>query len=253
MSPDASSDAPAGQPPTGQRVFCTTRWSVVLGARGGEEAAPAGEAMAELCRIYWHPLYGYARRCGRTPPDAEDLTQAFLAHLLRPGALDGVRRERGRFRSFLLASMKNFMADDHSRAAAQKRGGGRVVSFDALSAETRFAAEPRDTRTPEREFDRQWALRLLDEVLRRLEAEYAAEGQGAQFDALRPALTGDASAAPYAELAAKLGSTEGALRVAVHRMRRRYRRLLRDEVAGTLARPEDVDDELRCLLEALAS
>lgn len=253
MSPDASRTAPAGHPPEAPRVFCTTRWSVVLSARGGAEGARTEEALGELCRIYWYPLYGYARRCGRPPHDAEDLTQAFLAHILRPGALDGVRSEKGRFRSFLLASMRNFMADEHSRAAAQKRGGGLVVSFDAMSAESRYAAEPRDTRTPEREFDRQWALRLLDEVLRRLEAEYAAEGQGAQFDALRSALTGDASAAPYAERAARLGSTEGALRVAVHRMRRRYRRLLRDEVAGTLARPEDVDDELRCLLEALAS
>jgi RNA polymerase sigma-70 factor (ECF subfamily) len=248
MSHSASHD-----PPEAPRVFCTTRWSVVLSARGGADGARTGEALSELCRIYWYPLYGYARRCGRPPHDAEDLTQAFLAHILRPGALDGVGREKGRFRSFLLASMRNFMADEHSRASAQKRGGGRVVSFDAMSAESRYAAEPRDERTPEREFDRRWAIRLLDEVLRRLEAECAAEGQGAQFDALRFALTGDASAAPYADLAARLGSTEGALRVAVHRMRKRYRRLLRDEIAETLASPDDVDDELRCLLEALAS
>ncbi len=253
MSDDAIREAPAAGPSDGPRVFCTTRWSVVLTARDGAAATQAGAALSELCRIYWHPLYGFARRSGRTPHDAEDLTQAFLAHLLRPGAMDGVRREKGRFRSFLLASMKNFMADAWSRSVAEKRGGGRVVSLDALSAESRFAAEPLDARTPEKEFDRQWALRLLDEVLGRLEAEYVAEGQGTQFDALRSALTGDGSGVPYADLAAKLGSTEGALRVAVHRMRKRYRRLLRDEIAGTLASPEDVDDELRCLLEALAS
>lgn len=253
MSPDTSFDAPPGPPPAAPRVFCTTRWSLVLSARDGAAAARGGAALGELCRIYWYPLYGYARRCGCAPHDAEDLTQAFLAHLLRPGALDGVRREKGRFRSFLLASMKNFMADERSRASAQKRGGGRVVSFDAMNAESRYAAEPRDERTPEKEFDRRWALRLLDEVMRRLEGEYAEEGQSAQFEALRFALTGDASATPYAELAARLGSTEGALRVAVHRMRRRYRRLLRDEIAGTLASPEDVDDELRCMLAALSS
>jgi RNA polymerase sigma-70 factor (ECF subfamily) len=253
MSPDDSSNVPSGGPPEVPRVFCTTRWSVVLTARDGPAATGGGAALSELCRIYWQPLYAFARRSGRSPHDAEDLTQGFLAHLLRPGVLDGVRREKGRFRSFLLASMKHFMADEWNKAGAQKRGGHRVVSLDAMSAESRLAAEPRDTRTPEQEFDRRWALQLLDEVVHRLEAEYAAEGQGSQFDALRSALTGDASTAPYADLAAKLGSTEGALRVAVHRMRRRYRRLLRDEIAGTLASPEDVDDELRCLLEALSS
>ncbi len=253
MSHDVSSDERAAAPPEGPGVFCTTRWSVVLTARDGAAATRGGAALSELCRIYWRPLYGFARRAGRTPHDAEDLTQAFLAHLLRPGTLAGVRRDKGRFRSFLLASMKNFMADEWSRAGAQKRGGHRVVSLDAMSAESRFAAEPRDVRTPEQEFDRQWALRLLDEVLRRLEAEYAAAGQGELFEALRFALTGDGSGAPYDALAGELATTAGALRVAVHRMRKRYRALLREEIAGTLASSSDVDDELRCLLEALGS
>lgn len=234
-------------------AFCTTRWSVVLAAGGGAATVDADKALAELCRIYWYPLYSFARRAGSSPHDAEDLTQAFFARMLESGALVRARRERGRFRSFLLAAMKNFMTDEWHKAGAQKRGGRRIVSLDAMSAESRFAAEPREARTPEREFDRQWALRLLDEVLRRLEAEYAAEGQQAQFEALRFALTGDAAGLPYAELAARLGSTEGALRVAAHRMRKRYRRLLREEIGGTLASEGDVEDELRHLLAALGS
>ena len=231
--------------------FLTTRWSVVLTAGRGTPAR-ARKALAELCQTYWYPLYAYVRRRGHGPQDAEDLTQGFLARLLEKQAIAQARHERGRFRSFLLASMNHFLSDEWDKARAQKRGGARVISLDAMSAESRYDTEPQDRLTPEKVFERQWALRLLAEVLRRLEAEYAADGKAEQFGHLRFCLTGQRSDIPYAELAQRMQTTEGAIKVAAHRLRQRYRALLREEIAQTVASEEEVEEELRALHRALA-
>ncbi|MGA2496164.1 MAG: sigma-70 family RNA polymerase sigma factor [Tepidisphaeraceae bacterium] len=231
--------------------FLTTRWSVVLAAGRGTPAR-ARKALAELCQTYWYPLYAYVRRRGHGPQDAEDLTQGFLARLLEKHAIAQARHERGRFRSFLLASMNHYLSDEWDKARAQKRGGERVISLDAMSAESRYAMEPQDQLTPERVFERQWALRLLAEVLRRLEAEYAAEGKAEQFEHLRSCLTGQRRDLPYAELARRMQTSEGAMKVAAHRLRQRYRALLREEIAQTVASEDEVEEELRTLHLALA-
>jgi RNA polymerase sigma-70 factor (ECF subfamily) len=238
--------------PSGGGQFASTRWTQILAA--ADPAHPdTREALAALCRIYWPPLYAFVRRRGFGPADAEDLTQGFFARLLRLDSLADVRRERGRFRAFLLASLKNYLADERDRARAEKRGAGLVASIEATAAEAGFQREPADAAaTPDAAFDRAWALTLLDTVATRLRTDYAAAGQENVFSTLSFSLTGDRSALPYAELAAQLGLTEPAVRVAVHRLRKRYRQLLREEIAQTVARPEDVDDELRELRRALA-
>lgn len=238
MSAEASS--------AGQRSFSATRWSMVLAAAGESD-----DALAALCRAYWFPLYAFVRRQGVAPHDAEDLTQGFFQHLLAKGALGHVARDRGRFRTFLLASLKHFLADERDRAAAQKRGGGlAAISFDACDAEARYTIEPRDDLSPDRLFDRRWALAVIDRALARLHAEYAASGKGALFDALRPLLTGGA-ASSYVELGAQFRMNEGAVKVAVHRLRQRYGAALRAEIAETVETAEEVDVELRHLLDAL--
>jgi RNA polymerase sigma-70 factor (ECF subfamily) len=229
--------------------FHTTHWSVVLHARG--DSTGAQRSLARLCEAYWYPLYAFARRQGHAPHDAQDLTQEFFARLLAKGWLDAVARERGKFRSWLLASMKHFLANEWDRAQAQKRGGRTtIVSFDDDSAEARYRREPADPVTADRLYDRGWALTLLDRVLARLREEAAQSGKLAQFDALKGALTGEK--APYAEIGATLGMSEGAVKVAVHRLRERYRALLRAEVADTVATATEIDDELRHLLAALS-
>jgi len=218
---------------------------------GRDDSPRAAEALEQLCRTYWYPLYAFVRRRGHGPEDAQDLTQAFFARLIAKRDLAAVDRTRGRFRSFLIAAMQHFLANEWDKARAQKRGGGvRVISLDAVSAEARYAREPADLETPELIFERRWAMALLDKVLVRLRGEYEARGQGDLFEALKGTL-GGGGAEGHAATAERLGMTEGAVKVAAHRLRRRYRDLLRGEIAGTVASPDDVDDELRHLLAVL--
>jgi RNA polymerase sigma-70 factor (ECF subfamily) len=242
-------DSPLGPSPQ----FATTHWSVVLAARGGE-TAPAREALETLCAGYWYPLYAYVRRRGLGPEDAQDVTQAFFARMLEKRTLERADPERGKFRSFLLSSMTNFLANERDRSAALKRGGGRtLLSIDFCSGEERYRLEPSDPMTPQRLFERRWALTLLERALERLGDAHAAEGKGDLFARLSPYLTGEAGAAPYAETAEALGMTTDAVKAAVHRLRRRFRTELRAEIAETVSRPEEVDEELGDLFEALES
>ncbi len=233
--------------------FPTTHWSRIARA-GGQKDAAARAALEGLCRDYWFPLYVFARRRGSSPHDAEDVVQGFLADLLERGDLAGVNQSKGRFRSFLRAACEHYLANcrDHERAA--KRGEGRpIVSIDRLSAEDRYERGPAHEITAERLFERQWALTLLERVLRRLEDESARTGNSAQFDQLRPALQGDHLAPSYRDVAAALGMTEGAVRVAAHRLRVRYRELLFEEVGRTTDDPAGIDDEIADLLAALGA
>jgi len=229
--------------------FPTTLWTVVLHA-GHDKPAQARAALELLCESYWYPLYSFIRRRGYSPHDAQDLTQAFFAHLLEKRGLERVNPENGRFRTFLLASLKNFLANDWDRANALKRGGGqKIVSIPQESAESRYQLEPSHDLTPERLFERQWALTLLDQVLAALRDEYHREGKGTLFEELKVALTGQAGG--YADLAARLGQSEGAIKVAVHRMRSRYRELTRTRIAETVGE-NDIEDEIRHLLAVLS-
>ena len=229
--------------------FATTHWSIVLDA--GHESSPDCEtALASLCETYWYPLYAYARRRGSSPDDAKDLTQGFFARLLEKKSLHSADQTRGRFRSFLLTIFKRFMASEHDRSQAQKRGGGVTkLSIDFESGEDRYRFEPSDSTTPEKIYERRWALTLLGRVMSELEQEYAEKGKSHLFDHCRAHLT--QSAESYAEAAEALEMSPGAVRVAVHRMRRRYRELLQVEVAQTVANPDEIDDELNELRAAL--
>jgi RNA polymerase sigma factor (sigma-70 family) len=232
--------------------FAATRWTVVLTAARGKTHTQATDALAELCRVYWYPLYAYVRRRGHSPQDAEDLTQEFFARLLARDFLKGVAPEKGKFRAFLLAAMKHFLSNQYDRSHAQKRGGGQtILSLDTPAAECRFRREPADDLTPERLYQRQWALTVLDRVLGRLQGEYTVGGKADLFDEIKGHLTGSRESARYAEGAGRLGMTEGALRVAAHRLRRRYRELLREEIAQTVQRPDEVDEEIAYLLSCL--
>ena len=233
------------------RHFAPTRWTVVLAA-GRTDTTRAHAALAELCQTYWYPLYAFIRRRGHPAHDAQDLTQGFFARLLERKSLADLTRERGKFRSFLLSSLQHFLVDEWRKAQAEKRGGGRVVSLDAAEAEDRFAHEPADRGTPEKLFEQNWALALLDAVYGRLQREYEQNGKGALFGALKFCLTGARSDVPYAELARSLGLSEGAVKTLVHRLRQRYRELLREEVAQSVASRDEVEEELRCLFRAIA-
>jgi RNA polymerase sigma factor (sigma-70 family) len=236
-------------PARGDR-FATTHWSMVLSA-GGSHSLAASRALAALCECYWFPLYAFVRRAGHSAEDAQDLTQEFFARLLAQRFLRNVDRQKGKFRSFLLGALKHFLADQWDRAHAQKRGGTQtVVSFDSLDAETRYRLEPAVDLTPEKMFEKQWALSLLEQVLSRLHAEMAAGGKSALFEALKDTLTGVRSTS-YATIGAELDMTEGAVKVAAHRMRRRYRDLLREEIAQTVASSDEIRDEIRYLLSCL--
>lgn len=239
-------------PPVRGARFATTHWSVVLRA-GRRDAAGSREALARLCRAYWFPLYAQVRRRGYNAHDAQDLTQSFFARLLQNDLLGHADPTRGRFRSFVLTALKHFLSDEWEKAKAQKRGGGQVlISIDADAAERQFHAEPADASAPDQAFDRQWAVTLLRAVLAQLEQEYLAAGKARPFAVLKQTLTGSREGQPYAELAAELGLSEGAVKVAVHRLRRRYRELLESEIAHTVASPEEVAAELQYLFRALA-
>ncbi len=234
-------------------MFATTRWSLVVAAR--DRTAPAArQALAELCRLYWYPLYAFIRRQGHPHDRTQDLTQEFFARLLEKDGLASVDRARGRFRSFLLAACRHFLANQGDRERAQKRGGGRrLVSIDFHGAEEQYGCEPAHAETAEKLFERRWALALLEQVLARLRNEYEGAGRGRLFEGLKDRLTGDARGMSHARVAAQLGLSEGAVKVAVHRLRRRYRDLLREEIAQTLDDPGQVEDEIRALFAALSS
>ena len=238
--------------PTGAGGFVTTDWSAVLQAGQSPSPLVAG-ALEKLCRTYWPPLYSYVRRKGLSPHDAEDLTQEFFGRLLRLNSLSRVGREKGRFRTFLLASVNHFLSDEWDRARAQKRGGGqRLQFFDETNAEEQFQAEGQPAASPERQFDRRWALTVLNGALNQLSAEQTQAGKAAQFAALKNFLSAEAAAGEYDALAASLNLTPGAIAVAVHRLRQRYGELVRAEVANTVANPADVDAELDYLCELVA-
>ena len=246
-----SSSSASVAPP--QHVFVTTRWSVVLTA-GQSDSVPARLALEKLCQTYWFPLYAYARRRGHSPEDAQDLTQGFFARLLEGKAIERADQQKGRFRSFLLTAMNHYMADEWDKARAQKRGGGAVnVPLQLDTAETRYGLDPADHTTPEQIYERRWAVALLEEVLRRIAQEYKDDGKAEAFAALNPCLVGDRNAQPYAELAMKLNVSEGTVKSAVHRMRQRYRQLLREEIAHTVAEPHEIDEELRHLFAVLGN
>lgn len=240
---DSSSDAP--------RVFPNTRWSVVLAAtqRQSPESAAALEA---ICRAYWYPLYTYVRRCGHSAHDAQDLTQEFFCRLLEKRWLDSAKRDKGKLRTFLIVALKNFMSKEWRRAFAQRRGGAHAhAQFDTTFAETQYTADT-SSLPPDETFDRQWALTLLDLTVNRLREEFAAANRPDDFEALKNCLLAGRGTIDYAGVAAKLGLNEGAARVTVHRLRKRFREIYREEISRTLADSADVDGELRHLAAALA-
>lgn len=254
-TPLLKSMAPSGQPEfparSGEREFRTTHWSVVLLARR-DDTVRAEPALAELCRVYWYPLYAYVRRLGRSAEDAQDLTQEFFARLIKKQWLDNVDRERGKFRSFLLTAFKHFLASEWHRDRAFKRGGGQaLISLDGAEAEDRYKLEPLDTLTPEAIYDRRWALTVLDQSIARLEAEQRAAGHAERFEAVKDCLLGEPTDVTLADAGARLGLTEAAMKSIVRRLRERYRALLREEIAQTVDGTEKVDEELRSLLAAL--
>jgi len=221
--------------------FTTTHWSVVIEA-GSAQSPDATQALERLCQAYWYPLYIFVRRQGYSPPDAQDLTQAFFARFLEKKSFALADRNRGRFRTFLLASLQNFLANEWVRERAARRGGfDRVISLDEQRAEQRYVAEPVDHATPDRLFEKGWAATLLEQVLARLRKEYAGPEKNALFEALKTFIWGEKSGMSYAEIGTQLKMSEGAVKVAVHRLRQRYRELLRDEVAQTVSSPDEVD------------
>jgi RNA polymerase sigma-70 factor (ECF subfamily) len=249
----ASSSQKSAPPSATTGQFAPTRWSVVLAA-GRSDTTHAHAALEKLCRIYWPPIYAFVRRQGHSPHDAQDLTQEFFARLLGKNYLADVDRAKGKFRSFLLASLKHFLANEWDKAKAQKRGGGKVfVPIDAQDAETKFGIDPADSQSADKIFDRRWALTLLEQVLQRLRNEFIADGKEKSFEQLKPTLTEPSRAISYAEIAARLGTSEGAVKVAVHRLRQRYRELIRAEIAETVSSSAEVEDELRNLFAALSA
>lgn len=220
-------------------------------AARGSDPSRAAVALTELCRTYWYPLYSFLRRRGHETHEAEDLTQAFFASLLARDFLAKIDQQKGKFRSFLLASLKHFLSDERDRVSAQKRGGGRkLISLDSLDAEARYQLEPASDLSPERMYEKQWALSILERVLSRLHAEFATAGKVSLFGALQETLT-DSQSVSYAQIASELGMTEAAVKTAAHRLRRRYRALLIEEIAQTVADPALVDDEIRHLMSCL--
>jgi len=233
------------------QLFATTQWSAVVTA-GGDTSPESYRALEQLCSSYWFPLYAYVRRQGHSVEDAQDLTQQFFMRLLERKYLKLADPNRGRFRTFLLTSLKNFLINEWNKANREKRGGGcQVVSLDTERTETRLRAEPADDRTPEKAFARRWAVVVLDRVLNELEAECVANGRGQMFEEIKSSLSSEGSESSYAEISRRLGLTEGNVKVNVHRLRHRYRELLRAEIARTVDSPADVDDEIRELLAAL--
>jgi RNA polymerase sigma-70 factor (ECF subfamily) len=253
MTKKAHADGALAATHNGPRAFATTHWTLVV--RAAEAGTCEGRAaLEELCRMYWKPLYGFARRHGQSPADAEDLTQGFFEDFLARGAIAQADPTRGHFRAFLLASFRNFQSHQRASAGSLKRGGGQtIVSLEELrAAEAQYQEEPASTDSPDVLYDRKWAACLLASALAAVRIEYAALGKEALFESLKAALWGGRGEVGYAEIARRLGSTEGAIKVAVFRLRQRFGEQLRAEVAKTLLRPEDVEDEIRHLLAAVS-
>ncbi len=233
-------------------VFATTHWSVVLAA-GQQQSAQAAEALEELCRTYWYPLYVYVRQSGYSPEDAQDLTQAFFVHLLHKDFLRGVGPEKGRFRSFLQACLKHFLVNEWEKARTAKRGGASPgLRLDWEQAEERYQLEAAVDANPESLYERRWALDLLDHVLDQLRDEAVASGKAALFDQLESCLLCEQPTESYAQLGTRLGLSEAAVKVVIHRLRQRYRELLREQIAHTVTRPEEIDEEMRYLFEVVS-
>jgi len=244
----ADRSSPAAESHSGPRGFCTTHWSVVLAA-GGSAVPGALDALEKLCRAYWYPLYSFIRRRGYNPHDAQDLTQSFFAELVESRFLRAADHDRGRFRSFLLVRLKHFLSDERKKAQAQKRGGGQtVLSLDVEMAEERYGSEPTTALTPEVIFDRRWAMMVLEQTVARLRREYVAAGRVELFEELKHFQPGEESDRSYLEVAARLGLSEGAVKSAIWRLRRRHVDLLRDEIAQTISTPAEVDEEIRYLI-----
>jgi len=239
-----------GSAGNGGVAFATTHWSVVLTAQG--ESPAAQEALEKLCRTYWRPVYGFIKRQGIRPQEAEDLTQGFFSLLLERRDFDAVRKEKGRLRSYLLTSVKHFLASEQRRAMTAKRGKGqRLIPMEELRANERVEMEPADPLSADRLYERRWALTLMEQVLRRLRDEYCAAGNAAVFDSLKQLLPDEPGAPSRTEIASQLGMTDNALRQAFHRFRHRYQLLLREEISHTVAVASDVEDELRHLISVL--
>ena len=231
--------------------FRTTRWSVVISAQG-KTSPDAFESLEALCRQYWQPLYAYVRRRGHGPHDAQDLTQEFFARLLEKDWLLAADREKGRFRSFLLMAMKRFLANEWDHAQAAKRGGGQpCISLDAETAESLYAIDQAATMPADTLYERRWAMILMETVMQRLRAEYESAGRAADYEVLKPCLTAERGDIRYDELAAILHMEPASARSAVHRLRKRFREVFREEISGTVANPADVDDEMRAVIAAL--
>jgi RNA polymerase sigma factor (sigma-70 family) len=232
--------------------FVTTRWSVVLAAANPDSSC-ARQALETLCRTYWYPLYAFVRRMGRSPEDAEDLVQSFFAACLEKHYLAVADQSRGRFRSFLLIALKRFLANEHDKVRSLKRGGGQVlIELDSLSAEQRYALEPADRLSADKLFERRWALTLLEQVVGRLQAEQDAAGRGEIFDHLKEFLTSGGRGTRYEAVAQRLGLSESAIKVAIHRLRQRYRELLMEEIAHTVSNAGEIEAERRHLLSVLS-
>jgi RNA polymerase sigma factor (sigma-70 family) len=242
-----SQSAIGGNAYHGAAAFTTTHWSMVLESQG--ESPAAHEALEKLCRVYWRPIYSFVRRQGAGPEEAQDLTQGFFALLLERRDLRTVRKEKGRLRSYLLSALKHFLADEHRRAMAIKRGKGQqLISLEELRADQSTDMEPTDTLTAERIYERRWASTVLERVLTLLQDEYAAIGKAELFDSLTQLLANELGTPSQADIAARFGMTENAVTQAFHRFRRRYQLLLRQEIAHTVATPGDIEDELRYLI-----
>ncbi len=235
---------------SGPSQFPTTRWTLVIAA-GDPRRKDARSALASLCESYWYPLYAYLRRCGHPADQAQDLTQEFFMRVLEGRYLDRADPEKGRFRSFLLTSLKFFVADEQDRQRALKRGGA-ILPLEFSSGEERYQREPAHDETPERIFERRWALAVLDRVVEKLRDEFVQHGRAEHFERLKVFLVGQPDA-PYAALAGEMNTSEGALKVAIHRLRKRYRELFRQEIADTVADPSEVESELRFLAAALSA
>lgn len=232
--------------------FTATHWSVVLAAAEGDSAR-ARVALEALCHAYWYPLYAFVRRMGQSPPEAEDSVQGFFALCLEKNYLAAAQKEKGRFRSFLLLALKRFLAKERDKSRARKRGGGqKPIALDGLTAEQRYALEPAEYLSADRLFERRWALTLLEQVLSRLRDEQAAAGRLEAFEELKEFLLTGGRGTPYQEVGTRLGLSEGAVKVAVHRLRQRYRVLLEEAIENTVASPGEVEEERRFLLEVLS-
>ena len=239
------------EPAWGSREFNTTHWSLVAAAQSqAANQTHARRALEELCRAYWYPLYAFVRHRGYSPADAQDLTQSFFVRFIETEGFASADRERGRFRTYLLGAMKHFLANEWHRAQTQKRGGGlSFLEWDALEPESRYALEPAQSSDPDLDYDREWALELIARAKEKLRHESEADGKGELFEALKKSLTGDEPS--RSETAARLGMSESALKAAVHRLRQRYRELLRAEIAETVGTRTEIDDEMRYLVEVL--